>query len=261
MPSKIPESSPMYLERYEMKFLIPADLIADIEQFVAPYCCLDPFCEKTPTAYYRINSLYVDSHDSLFYHRRRSGSSNRFNMRIRSYGHQPVAPYFLEVKHKYQGFVKKYRAKVFSDDLYNQIFTASPSTDHNLALFQGLAITHGIEPKIMTSYDRKALVSVVDDYARVTFDRNLKVYQTNDFSVKPEPAREINYDNETLFPPDCNVILEMKSTVRVPLWMIDVINYFELRRTSFSKFSNSFEEVSRQASPTLMDRVAHFAGQ
>ena len=236
------EVSPLFLERYELKFLIPSRMVEPIRQFIAPYCHLDHFCQMTPTNYYRINSLYLDSYNNVFFKKRQAGVDSRFNMRIRSYTRKPQPPYFLEVKYKTAGYVKKYRTKVDTTNLEYAVFGMEPQDD-NHRLFAQLATVYGVEPKVMTSYDRMAFLSHVDDYARVTFDRNLKCYEARGFETKPDDFYAQNYDHEGLFPPDCDTVLELKSTTNVPLWMLDLIRYFDLERSGFSKYCNSFIHV------------------
>ena len=182
-------NSPLFFERYELKFLIPGSMMEDIRSFIEPYCRLDPFCEKSPDNFYRINSLYLDSQSGIFYKKRQASVDGRFN------------------------------------------------------IFTKLATIHHVEPKVMTSYRRMAYLSEVDEYARVTFDRNLKCYEPNGFDPLPSLDLESNYDNECLLPPDCDTVLELKSTTNVPLWMVDLIRYFRLERTSFSKYCKSFQHV------------------
>lgn len=235
-------NSPLFFERYELKFLVPGAMIEDIKSFIEPYCQLDPFCKASSDNYYRINSLYLDSLDGLFYRKRQASVDGRFNMRIRTYGANPTPPYFLEVKYKTGGYVKKYRAKVSSSDFENAVFGMEQG-DKNHKLFTKLATIHHVEPKVMTSYKRMAFFSQIDEYARVTFDRNMKCHEARGFYPVPSLESESNYDNETLFPPNCDTVLELKSTTNVPLWMVDLIRYFRLERTSFSKYCNSYQHV------------------
>ena len=56
---KLEASSPLMLERFELKFLIPHKMISDIAEYVESYCQLDPYCNDE--GWYTINTLYVDS--------------------------------------------------------------------------------------------------------------------------------------------------------------------------------------------------------
>ena len=50
--------------------------------------------------FYLVNSLYMDTRGLEFLRQRLYGKDGRFNMRVRCYGDQGEAPYFLEVKRK-----------------------------------------------------------------------------------------------------------------------------------------------------------------
>jgi len=108
---------PPRLDRYELKFGIPAELTEPISDFASVYCSLDKYSEKAEKGFYRVNNLYLDSPGYLFLRKRMEGAENRFNMRVRSYGDDPVMPYFLEIKQKVGGVVRKYRATV-RDELF-----------------------------------------------------------------------------------------------------------------------------------------------
>jgi hypothetical protein len=54
----------------------------------------------------------------------------------------------------------------------------------------------------------------------------------------------INYDNETIYAnntySDASVILELKSNIgEVPMWMLDLIQAFNLKQEGFSKYLHS----------------------
>lgn len=172
-------------------------------------------------------------------------------MRIRSYGSQAGIPCFFEVKQKTGGVIKKYRAAVF-DEAWPSIF-ADPGVswarddaggDSGPDLFCRLALTYGASPKVLTQYRRKAFVSEVDDYARVTFDRDLRFQQEETYTVVPDDSRMINYDDATVFDPETCVIMELKCyCTQVPLWMLDLIRYFNLKQGRFSKYAASINAV------------------
>jgi len=238
---------PQILERYELKYHIPFDLVEPISDFVKPYCSLDRYSEIEENNFYVINNLYLDSVFYTFLKNRLEGAEKRFNMRIRSYGKKPVPPYFFEIKHKEGDIIKKFRAKCCCENIEQLFFSSDPVNEFgftgneakNIDLFRQIAISYGVEPKILTQYKRKAWISDTDDYARVTFDVDLKCMEENSFNVIPDEKRLDNYDNETIFDPGCSTILELKCyTSNVPSWMIDLIQRFNLKRGSFSKYSN-----------------------
>jgi hypothetical protein len=74
----------------------------------------------------------------------------------------------------------------------------------------------------------------------VTFDIGLRCMEQSDYELTPLDERMIPYDFETLYEKECNVILELKCyTSQVPLWMLDLISYFNLERRGFSKYASA----------------------
>lgn len=240
------------------------EMVEPISKFVEIYCELDPYSAREEDNFYKVNNIYLDSPGYLFLNKRLSGIDHRFNMRIRSYGEKPVFPFFCEVKHKTMGIVKKKRAKI-SDPLWAVKFeqrmfedlACGEITDENdyKNHFLRLAHVHNVEPKIFTQYRRKAYASVVDDYARVTFDKDLRFERRNTYDLSPVEKSLSHYDNPNNFEEKKNVILELKCTTQVPVWFVDLIRTFNLNRTSFSKYATGAKEVIYDNQPLFSDRV------
>jgi len=258
-------SLPPVLERHELKYLVPLSLVEPISQFIAPYCQLDYYSTNAFESFYQVNSLYFDTRDCQFFEQRLYGKASRFNMRVRTYA-SGEAPYFLEIKHKRGSSVKKYRATIsehewpgiLTDPNYRIPKTDSLVEKRNKELFMRLAHSYSIEPKIYTQYQRRAFFSTVDDYARVTMDKNMKYrpQEDNSLSKKPyslQPDDSLtNYDDETIYAnntySDASVVLELKSNIgQVPMWMLDLIQHFQLKQVGFSKYLKS-TLVSREGS-------------
>lgn len=249
------QALPSVLERYELKYLIPYAYVEPITDFISPYCELDSHSAKATTDnfFYKVNSLYFDTPQYQFLKQRISGSANRFNMRVRTYGDGTKAPYFLEIKHRngIAGVIKKYRATasaaewpiILTDPGYRIPDSDGKKERTNKELFLRLAITHAIEPKILTKYQRRAFFSTVDEYARLTMDANMQCRCQTGFDMISQYNMN-NYDNETIYAndtqSDASVVLELKCPVGdVPFWMLDLIKHFELKQMGFSKYANS----------------------
>ena len=90
---------------------------------------------------------------------------------------------------------------------------------------------------MLIQYKRKAYISDVEEYARVTFDIRLRSMKQTGYDPLPYETAMQYSDVETLFDRDACVILELKCyTSYVPLWMIDCIRTFQLQRRGFSKY-------------------------
>lgn len=249
------EAIPPILERYENKYTIPFSMIDSISDFIKPYCSPDEYSEKMPDSFYTVNSLYFDTHRYHFLTNKLSEVNQRFNMRIRSYGSNPSFPYFLEIKQKRGGIVRKYRAKVkepieqvlqpISD--YDTPLKSPDKNTSNIRLFRRLVNTYNASPKVLVQYRRKAFISDIDEYARVTFDIELRYMPEQGYNPIPVERDMISCDSETCFDPGCNVILELKCyTSYVPLWMIDLIRVFNLKQRGFSKYTNCVTPVIKR---------------
>lgn len=248
------KSSPLVFDRYELKYLIPLSMVDEISRHIEAYCELDPYSVASPDHYYHVNSLYLDTPNYLFLRRKLAGISDRFNMRIRGYG---TDVFFLEMKIKSKGFVKKRRVYCKGD-----IMAALGDPEEGLGIStgnKGLFInafhSYNVEPKVLTQYKRKAYFSKYDDYARITFDRDLKYAEERDFTTTPNPKLMNNYDSETIFADGTCVVLELKCPQLVPLWFLDIITKFDLKRTGFSKYSSSVMALLPDLRPVPHDRV------
>lgn len=251
-----PVAGPVVIpERYELKYTIPAEQVAAISAFVEPYCSLDYHSSISPDNFYQVNSLYFDSPDFILLRNRLGGVHDRFNMRVRTYGAEPKEPWFLEVKRKVGDIIRKYRARVKEGDLARILdpgldvgpFLKSPGDAKNAELFRRLVHSYNTAPVVQTTYKRKAYFSTCDDYARVTFDKGLRYMARDAYDPIPVEEAFAPTDVETMFDEGTSVVLELKCPAKnVPLWMVDLVRTFELRRRSFSKFSAGMAQVFRR---------------
>jgi hypothetical protein len=260
---------PQQIERYELKFTIPFEQIEPISRFAAAYCSLDRYSELAESGFYSVHNLYLDSPGFLFLRNRRERVPNRFNMRVRSYGDAEL-PYYLEIKQKLGDVIRKYRAPVHSPDwhcAWSEPGWSAADEDHspeqaqNRDLFERLVYSYQVEPKILTQYARKAWVSEIDDYARVTFDTELRYCERRTWDPAPDADLMQHYDLPAVFDPGCSVVLELKCYASaVPLWMVDLIHTFSLKRRAFSKYMFGIYELTAQRGYDPAQRVA-MAGQ
>ncbi len=240
-------------ERLEQKFHIPGTMVDPISEYVSVYCSPDEYSRDAEEGVYTVNSLYLDSPNYLFLRRRLDGSANRVNMRIRTYGDRARPPFFLEIKQKRVRIVRKYRAEVQDPtwplaleepggEAPQDSDIGSPRSHFDLFLL--LVRTYQAEPKVLLQYRRKAYVSQVDDYARVTFDTDLKYSPPSGYRPGAEAAFLTPCDHAAVFDPGCSVILELKCrSSQVPLWMVDLVRRFDLPRRRFSKYVTAAREV------------------
>lgn len=238
--------SPLSFERYELKYLIPLSMVEPISRFVEARCEMDYYSQISRDSFYTINSLYLDTPSFYLLRFKEMAGAYNFNMRIRSYGEQPKPPYFFEIKYKIQEFVRKNRTQINVENWAEILQGGSApmgmdaDSEKHLRDFLYMRWTYNVEPLILTQYRRKAYISHIDDYARVTFDRDLRYQEMSDWCIQPDDRLLSHYDHpESFESPGENVILELKCEKKIPLWFIDLIQRFHLEGGSFSKFGNS----------------------
>ncbi|MBC8210645.1 MAG: polyphosphate polymerase domain-containing protein [Gammaproteobacteria bacterium] len=251
--SAVLSNLPPVLERHELKYLVPYELVEPITRFISPYCSLDHYSSLAEDHFYVVNSLYFDTRGLELLQQRMNGKDSRFNMRVRAYADGDKAPYFMEIKHKIGSIVKKYRAtatdKQWPQILQDPCYRIDPNEfkmeRRNKELFLRLVHSYALEPKILTQYRRRAFFSTVDNYARVTLDIDMKYRNESMLTLVPGNDM-LNYDNENIYTTNqfnqnlTNVVLELKCNIgEVPMWMLDLITRFELKQTGFSKYMSS----------------------
>jgi len=235
----------LVIERYEMKYRLPPALAPMVREAVLPYVRPDSASARGP---YLISSLYLDTPRFDFYNQTREEAARRFKLRIRRY---VTGPYFVECKRRLKDVISKIRVAV-PQEAYPDVLLSPRGLEiarterdrHHLEEFIRRMRTWGAEPICVVKYAREAFVSEVDDYGRVTFDVELCGRRAAGWHVPMHEPGWQPVDGGIRFGlPFSGVILELKCTTAVPLWMSDIVRRFGLIRTGFSKFCTVMEST------------------
>lgn len=243
------------LDRHEAKYVIPRSLVADIREFIRPFCERDPHCSGDPPEYV-ITTLQLDSPNMALHHAKNLEAINRFKLRVRTYG-DPVgnAPVFMEVKRKIRGTIVKSRTMV-PFDAWNEALIKnhrlnltfkSPKEELGFLEFVRLVKEIGAEPKILIRYTRESYFGKNEHYARVTFDRKLLYLPARSWDgwgrgEKWHPMDSTIAQNKDQ--PFSGIVLELKTLSDAPQWMIDLVMHFGLVRTGNCKYSTAIWQES-----------------
>jgi SPX domain protein involved in polyphosphate accumulation len=235
-------------ERLELKYLIDESTVERIRAEIEAHCAADPYStgsapDRPGGAGYTIHSLYLDSPALAFYQAKLRGDPERIKLRVRTYS--DTSPATLEIKRRHSSVIRKTRAVVdrrFVEAAANGFLPPTPVADSQLPFLRDFAYTFagsGAGPTLNVAYEREAYVSLVDAYARITFDRHIRVRRTSDWELCPGHDDWYSFDDHWRTDhPTLPVVLEIKcETSRVPCWVIDLIRRNELCETSFSKYS------------------------
>jgi len=224
-------------ERYEFKYVISDALAHAVAAAVAPYCELDEHSALAADRQYQIYSLYLDTPSFEFYKAKELRAKRRLKLRVRSYGAAVEGPVFLEVKRKVGEIVVKSRARLTRDNwLAHVLQPLAPDASRAERDFRSVRERSLAEPVLLVRYAREAYVSLVDSYARVTFDRAIAFQPRSDWNIDGDAIGWRSGDDTLATGSGSRVVLELKATANVPQWMMAVARRFDLQMTGFSKY-------------------------
>jgi hypothetical protein len=235
-------------ERLELKYLIDELTVERIREQIKPYCRPDSHsrryaADRPGRVGYPIHSLYLDSPCLAFHQAKVRGDPDRIKLRVRTYSQ--TSPATLEIKRRESEVIDKTRAVIdrrWVEDAARGFFPPCLAGDLQsrfLRHFARTAAKWGAGPTLSVYYEREAYESLVDAYARITFDRHIRVRRTSDWELCPGDDDWHSFDDYWRSDhPTLPVVLEIKcETSSMPIWAIDVIRRNELYQSSFSKYS------------------------
>ncbi len=236
------------LDRFEAKYIIPRQLVEPIKEFIRPYCRMDKHCAAAGGSY-TINTLQMDN-DAMSLHRAKEWeASHRFKLRVRTYGNPPgEAPVFLEIKRKYFERVIKSRACIPFAEWKPRVLKKQPkelnlkSVKEREAFREFVRLSDEIDakPLVYVRYSREAFTGIYEQYARITFDSQLCYQPVQDMYDWGANGRFISMDSGLVRNQrESSLVLEIKCTEQVPLWMVELVQEFDLIRCGNCKYSTA----------------------
>lgn len=241
-------ASPNIIERREYKFLIDRATAAAVRAAIRPFCVLDPFAGGSPMHTYTIETLYLDTADLSLFWANDHEQVDRVKMRVRRYADKPGSPVFLEVKRRINDVISKSRGKLlpaaWAGLLADPAAPIPPTIvgKDRAAVERFLAIHRSmhLRPFTLVRYQREPWMSTIDDYARVTFDTWIQAHTVDSLTFEPDGGRWRALDDAVLQRTrDSLVVLELKFTRHVPLWLVNIARGLGLVRGAYSKYGNS----------------------
>ena len=235
--------------RYEAKYIIPRERVAEIREFIKPFCRADPYTSGDPPEY-TITTLQLDDpYYSLHYAKEREAVT-RFKLRARTYGEIGSAPVFAEIKAKLEETIVKTRVAIPFDRWSKEtVFGVrlpdcfkSERQEVDFLQFKRLVWEIGARPEVLVRYIRESYVGTVDRYARVTFDRKLQYQVTDSWTDFGRSGLWRGMDSteaQGFGLPYSGTVLEVKALSYTPVWIMDLVERFQLRRSGNCKFSTA----------------------
>ena len=220
-------------KRYELKYLLTPRQKEKVLAAMQPYMTLDKYGRTT------IRNLYYDTDTYLLVRRSIEKPAYKEKLRVRSYSRTDNdSAAFVELKKKYKSVVYKRRislpyaeatawlSKEKHPDKHTQI---ANEIDYFLEYYGTL------HPTVFLSYEREAFYCNDGSDFRVTFDDTILCRQ-KDLSL----ASDI-YGTPIL--PESRVLMEIKCSGGIPLWMTHALSEEKIYKTSFSKYGTAYERL------------------
>ena len=242
------------LQRREYKYLIDEDQAAAIKKYIDGICAVDEYAAKTGGRY-TIDTLYLDSPQLHTYRATLDQAADRYKLRIRTYPSMAGSPVFFEVKRRIDDSILKtrghYRGAVWQDVLHGAtpelLASIDPKQRKGIDNFLCYYYRLPMEPVAIVRYEREPYFSTIDDYARITFDRNVSCQRTSELSLQA-PSDYWTFIDDAITqrgnrPASSAVLLELKFTAMVPGWMRSMVHTIGLQRMAFSKYGRAVDSI------------------
>lgn len=219
-------------ERYEIKYLL------DSRQWDAVLRAMEPY--MAPDQYGRslVRNVYYDTPDYRLIRASLDRSVYKEKLRVRSYGAAGADdPVFVELKKKYREVVYKRRILLPRAGAEAALAGAVPLPDSQIGreIAYVLDFYRELAPAVFLSYEREAFFERDGGDFRVTFDENIRYRRT-----------ELTLDSDAwgtpLLKPD-QVLMELKASGALPLWMVRVLSQQKIYKTSFSKYGTAYQDI------------------
>jgi hypothetical protein len=210
-------------KRYENKYILTPQQYEAILQEVEKRMDPDEFGETT------IQSLYYDTPNARLVRTSIEKPKFKEKIRVRSYGLATKdSKVYVELKRKSQGVVYKRRLSAKEDEsiafFENKHSFGDGQIAREIDYFKNY---YGkLQPYILILYDRIAFKKREIDL-RITFDRNTR-YRATRLTLSD------GLDGTLLLEPG-HVLMEIKSSLGFPRWLVDLLNEQKSYKCSFSK--------------------------
>lgn len=256
-------------KRYELKYLMSGQQAEKLRRIMQQHMRPDEYGRS------RVGSIYFDTEDHLLIRRSIERPMYKEKLRIRYYGDRTdLSQMFLELKKKYDHVVYKRRLTV------EEYLTAGCQEQITKEVRYFTELYRGLGPAAHISCDREAWFAKDDPDFRMTFDRDIryKEYGRMEFSgmrmdsQSAQNAWQAVPDNRiwpagyylpegkgrAILPAD-TVLLEVKTAMGMPRWLLDFLDEEQIYKQRFSKYgigyTQSLMEQSNRLAASLKARI------
>ncbi len=220
-------------KRYELKYLLTQAQKQTVLQAMAAFMDLDQYGRTT------IRNIYFDTDNYRLIRRSIEKPVYKEKLRIRSYQRaKATSTVFVELKKKYDSIVYKRRISLRSKEAMDWVLRQNhchKDTQISEEVDYFLDFYGAMRPVVFLSYEREAYFAKDGSDFRVTFDDHILCRQ-----------EDISLDSAvygTPLLPEGKVLMEIKCSGGIPLWMTKVLSQERIYKTSFSKYGSAYETM------------------
>ncbi len=250
------------LVRFEIKYLLHPARVAAVRAHIASCCHGDVHACGDPPVYHNF-TLQFDTDDLSFLRAKHNEAIDRFKLRAR--WHEADDPVVVEIKRKLGRSIHKSRAFLprawcrEHPGLNGPLATtglSDPLQRDNFLRFQDLRRRTGARPVLVVAYRREAWTGSAEHYARATLDTRLCYRPARGADPYRIGGPWFPCDPPSADDPASSVILELKFTGRMPVWMRDLVVRHGLSATGVCKYALAVAREHRLAPRGRLDLVA-----
>lgn len=219
-------------KRHEIKYMLTQAQKETLLREIEPYMALDRYGRTT------IRNIYFDTDSFRLIRNSIEKPVYKEKLRLRSYTRARAGEdIFVELKKKYKSVVYKRRLTMPQQQALAWLAGERPGPDSQI----GREIDYfrdyyeALRPMVFLSYEREAYYCRQGGDLRITFDDNILCRQT-ELSLEA-PASGIPLLEEG------KVLMEIKTSGAIPLWLTCVLTRERIFKTSFSKYGTAYQTV------------------
>lgn len=220
-------------QRYELKYLLTRQQQEAVLREMEEYMTLDQYGKTV------IRNVYYDTDTYLLIRRSIEKPAYKEKLRLRSYCQaEPGSPVFVELKKKYNSVVYKRRLSM-EEEKAMQWLRGDESVSTGSQIFREIDYFRehygSLHPVVFLSYQRHAYYAKDGSDFRVTFDDEILCRETELSLTAPVYGKSILPENK--------VLMELKCSGGIPIWMTRILSREKIYKTSFSKYGTAYQTL------------------
>lgn len=220
-------------KRYEIKYMLTLEQKEKLLKVMESYMALDKYGRTI------IRNIYFDTDSYRLIRRSMEKPIYKEKIRIRSYNKaEPNSIVFVELKKKYNHIVYKRRLNLNELEAMNWVSGGEHASKYNQIACEidyFIKYYENLHPTIFLSYEREAFYDKNGGDFRITFDERILARHT-DLSLESEIYGDSLLDKG-------KVLMEVKCSGGIPLWLVHFLSAERIFKTSFSKYGKAYQKI------------------